>query len=280
MILASACEQSTRQQSSISNIIPRDTTSTPESKEDRPSRDNDTSKSEIYAGYPYSTIVDTTAPMNERTDTLTLRRLEHPCPCANWITLEDITKYENTDSFEIMSLNLYTADTNLHQPFYFDPYRHLIIVTGHYYKPPYYTLVTMRPGGRTKKEPTKNRAFKYNTLKTILNPTEYTLKDDTTITFVYNAISCECAHWTNVNEDPRLNDYKVYYYLERGNPNTPDADKLWEGDNLPLIVKLRGRLVSLSGYPDGYMPHKGKPESARVFRYSSLKVIKSGDTKH
>ena len=212
MILASACEQSTRQQSSISNIIPRNTTSTPESKEDRPSRDDDTSKSEIYAGYPYSTIVDTTAPMSERSDTLTLRRLEHPCPCANWITVEDMTKYENTDSFEIMSLNLYTADTNLHQPFYFDPYRHLIIVT--------------------------------------------------------------------VNEDPRLNDYKVYYYLERGNPNTPDADKLWEGDNLPLIVKLRGRLVSLSGYPDGYIPHKGKPESARVFRYSSLKVIKSSDTKH
>lgn len=279
LILASACQRRHAQQDQHRTGSNGDTMPVSKDKRSHQAQEKDTADKEIILGYPYSVISDPTDKLSDKTDTLTLERIEFACECPNWITIADRKKYENTDSFDKKCLYLQAADTTQNIPFYFDPYRHRVIVTGHYYQQPYYTYVTMRPGDKPQRKLSSDKVFRYNTLRTVLMPSQYLLTDDTVITFEYNAIACECAQWTNQNGHSALG--KVHCYLERGNPNAPDADKLWTGDNLPLIVEARGHFVSvLPGYPDGYTPHKGHPDPAPVFRYSSLRVISNGSTNH
>ena len=55
-----------------------------------------------------------------------------------------------------------------------------------------------------------------------------------------------------------------------------DADKLFDGSNLPLTVQVTGQWVSEYGLPMGFEAPKGKPEYSKVFRYTKIKVLESG----
>jgi hypothetical protein len=97
------------------------------------------------------------------------------------------------------------------------------------------------------------------------------------ITVSYGAISCECAQWM-IEDAPKEHDSltnREYLYLSRANDRLSIADTLWDGETLPLKLKLTGRFYQEIGYPPGYKPVKGDPEPARVFQYSKLTVVET-----
>ena len=103
-------------------------------------------------------------------------------------------------------------------------------------------------------------------------------KDDQTLILNYNAISCTCAQWSEskYNNQP---DEREHFYLERANNNLINADKLFDGENFPVQIQVRGKVISKSGYPKGYNPAKGKGRPAKVFRYTEIKVLQNGQKK-
>ncbi len=88
----------------------------------------------------------------------------------------------------------------------------------------------------------------------------------------YQAISCECAQWL---ENRIICDtcVKEYIFLEPADEHLINADKLWNGNNIPLTVKLTGQYYSGIGFPRNYKANKGVPDPARVFRYTQIEVI-------
>ena len=90
---------------------------------------------------------------------------------------------------------------------------------------------------------------------------------------MYNAISCSCAQWS----EAKYSDYpdkRKYFYLERASNKLLDADSLFQGENLPIRIRVRDKVVNEYGYAKGYDSIKGKGDPAIVFRYTELKVIK------
>ena len=91
-------------------------------------------------------------------------------------------------------------------------------------------------------------------------------------------ISCACAQWSNIKVTS--DTAREYYYLEPANDKLINADKLWNGDNLPLQIQVIGQIVSYAGYPTGYNPVKGDPKAGKVIRYTKIKVLKNGQNKN
>lgn len=88
----------------------------------------------------------------------------------------------------------------------------------------------------------------------------------------YNAIGCTCAQWGYKNKRGE----NEYFYLEPINKNLIEADKLWNGTNLPLIVKVTGNLISENDYPE-YLTDKQLnkgAEKGKVFRYTKIEILK------
>lgn len=88
----------------------------------------------------------------------------------------------------------------------------------------------------------------------------------------YSTISCTCAQWFDKNKKGE----NEYFYLEPVNKNLIKANKLWNGTNLPLIVKVTGNLISENDYPEyfkGQHLNKGA-EKGKVFRYNNIEVLK------
>lgn len=88
----------------------------------------------------------------------------------------------------------------------------------------------------------------------------------------YNAIGCTCAQWGYKNKRGE----NEYFYLEPINKNLIEANKLWNGTNLPLIVKVTGNLIRENDYPEhftGQHLNKGA-EKGKVFRYIKIEVLK------
>src|SRR4051812_43929991 len=83
-------------------------------------------------------------------------------------------------------------------------------------------------------------------------------------TLNYNAISCSCPQWSEskYNDNP---DKREYIYLERANINLTNADSLWQGNNFPLRIKVRGHFLTEAGYPTGFSISKEKPQPGKVF---------------
>jgi len=88
----------------------------------------------------------------------------------------------------------------------------------------------------------------------------------------YNAIGCTCAKWGYKNKKGE----NELYYLEPINKNLVNADDLWNGNNIPLIVKVTGNIISQNDYPEyfrGQHLNKGA-EKGKVFRYNKIEVLK------
>ncbi|MBF9142299.1 hypothetical protein [Hymenobacter properus] len=99
-----------------------------------------------------------------------------------------------------------------------------------------------------------------------------------TIVVSYSAIGCTCAQWM-INTKPAVK-YPEYIYLEKEKASIPDADDLWDGENLPLQLRVRGYFKPLKGVPAKFTSarylERGRPNPARIFRYTSLTVLKRG----
>jgi hypothetical protein len=217
---------------------------------------------------------DPTNTLTGKTETLELRYIAWGCACANWVTPEDLKKY-NDNGLDKHSIFIEPAKPELEVPLYFDPSRHLIKVTGQFYVNPDYPKGTEE----TEEHLDKAKVFRYTAIEAKELPIEFSPKDDTTLTLSYNAIGCTCAQWSDTKFDNKP-EKRELMYLERANNKLLNADTLWHGDNLPLQIQVTGQFVSEAGYPTGYAPAKGNPEPAKVFRYRKIKVLKSGQTKN
>jgi hypothetical protein len=218
-------------------------------------------------------ISDPTNTLKSKTETLELDYIVWGCACANWVTPDDLKKYQG-DKLAEHCIFIEPGNKDLELPMYFEPGRHFVKITGQFYVRPDY------PKGATQGEEhlDKAKVFRYTKIDVFKKDIEYSPKDDTTLILSYNAIACTCAQWSDTKA--KSDTTREYYYLEPANDKPLDADKLWNGDNLPLQIQLTGQVVSYAGYPTGYNPTKGDPKAEKVFRYTKIKVLKNGQTKN
>lgn len=209
-------------------------------------------------------LSDSTNTLSDKIEELELEYVVWGCACANWISPEDRLKYEDSGEFEKHCIHIEAANPELEKQLkYFEVYRHRIKVKGQFY-----TKLDV-PKGTVESEEIlgKAKVFRYTKIEIIAVP-EY--KPDTkvqTLKLHYNAISCTCAKWS---ESGKENDY---YYLEAANSKLIDADKLFDGEKLPVEIEVTGQIVSENGFPTGFKATKGEPEAGKVFRYTKIRVL-------
>ncbi len=109
----------------------------------------------------------------------------------------------------------------------------------------------------------------------ILNPRVQTSKklQTETITVSYAAIACGCPQWfeTKFKKEKFLNNV-TRFYLEPTNKKLVNANDLWDGQTLPLTLKLVGRFSKDNELPKTYMT-KSPPEKAKIFWYDKIIII-------
>ena len=98
-----------------------------------------------------------------------------------------------------------------------------------------------------------------------------------TINMTYIAWGCECANWIENDKYDHYEDENTLaqnsIFLEPADPGLGLPDTLgYSGD----IIQFTGQFYSDKGYPKKYPVSEQKPEPARVFRYTSYTVVKSG----
>jgi hypothetical protein len=215
---------------------------------------------------------DTTNTLTGKTETLELNYIVWGCACANWITDAD---YERDSGIAEHCIFIEPADDSLELPLYFDAFRHTIKISVQFYTRPDYPKGTIQG----EEHLDKAKVFRYTTLEVKKKQIDYSTKDDTTLILDYGAIGCECAQWaeSKYNNHP---DEREYIYLEKANDKLIDADKLYDGTNFPIEIKVTGQYITTVGYPTGYIPIKGNPDPGKVFRYTKIKVLQKGVFKY
>lgn len=89
----------------------------------------------------------------------------------------------------------------------------------------------------------------------------------------YNAWGCDCANWSlNVDNGKPLKEDAInreHVFVEAANNKIKLPDSIGKtGD----IIQLTGQFYEKKGFPKGYSSQEF-PEKARVFRYTSYKII-------
>ena len=215
-----------------------------------------------------SVLLGSSNTLTGKNDSLELCYIVWGCACANWVTPDDFDKFKDKE-LDKHCIFIEPVNDSLQLPIYFEPCRHRIKVKGQFYSEPDYPKGTVQ----TEEHLDKAKVFRYNTLEVIENSSlEYLPEDDQILTLDYNAIECTCAQWSE-SKFSDLPNKRKYLYLERGNKNIINADTLFNGNNLPIRIKVTGQFVSESGYPTGYNPLKGIPKPGKVFRYSKIKIV-------
>lgn len=123
-----------------------------------------------------------------------------------------------------------------------------------------------------------------NTIDTSVTPIISTLKvsdslkhelsdKSITITVSYAAIECGCPQWfeTRFKDVEFLEDVERFY-LEPTGKELVNANDLWDGEHLPLTLKITGRFSKEKGIPITYHS-KGVLEKARIFWYNNITVL-------
>ncbi|MFT3919399.1 hypothetical protein [Cloacibacterium sp.] len=102
-------------------------------------------------------------------------------------------------------------------------------------------------------------------------------KKEQTLQFIYNAIHCPCAQWTNFNNKKSTEKF----YLIDEKKLTQDAEDFWDGSSLPFIVEATGVFSENKSVPKGFSP-KGdaEREKARIFEYRKIRLIQLGNKKY
>ncbi|MFT3903463.1 MAG: hypothetical protein QM727_09830 [Niabella sp.] len=94
-----------------------------------------------------------------------------------------------------------------------------------------------------------------------------------TITVSYAAIACSCAQWFETKyENVSFLEGVERFYMEPMDAALLNANDLWDGESLPLKLKVTGRFSKEKGVP---LTHsiKGEPEKARIFWYDKITVL-------
>jgi hypothetical protein len=99
------------------------------------------------------------------------------------------------------------------------------------------------------------------------------------MTVSYAAIECGCPQWfQKKGENVAYLQGAERFYLEPINKNLINANDLWDGEHLPLILEVNGTLSKKKENPITYHV-KGTPEKARIFWYDKIKVISPSSDK-
>lgn len=94
-----------------------------------------------------------------------------------------------------------------------------------------------------------------------------------TITVSYAAIECGCPQWFETKfKNVKFLKGVERFYLEPVNKDLKNSNDLYDGEHLPLTVKVTGRFSSNKEAPVTYHT-KGTPEKARIFWYDKITVV-------
>lgn len=225
---------------------------------------------------PYTKVIsDSTNILTDKVENLELEYTVWGCACPQWIQSKDNENKDTTKNYLKLHFYIEPADKALKLPVYFDAFRHKLKVTGQFYEREDY------PQGTVEMEEPRPKAkvFRYTKFEVIDNPNFKPKSKVETLTLIYNAISCTCAQWseTRFNKDT---DKKIYYWLEPANGKLINADTLFNGENLPVIIKVKGQVVTENGFPKRELAKVGRDEASKVFRYTTIEVIQNGKKKN
>jgi hypothetical protein len=192
------------------------------------------------------------------------------CACPQWITTKDLEMKDTTTNFIDKHFYIEQAENSLEIPVYFDPFRHKVIFKGQFYKRKDYPQGTIEM-----EEPMpKAKVFRYSEIEILDKPNFKSNSIVETLTLIYNSFSCTCAQWS---ETPSSNDKdQTYYWLEPANKKLINADSLFNGNDLPIIIKVKGQIVSENGFPKKELPKVEHEEAGKVFRYTKIVVLQNG----
>ncbi|MFT3844563.1 MAG: hypothetical protein QM725_05895 [Lacibacter sp.] len=95
----------------------------------------------------------------------------------------------------------------------------------------------------------------------------------TTIVVSYAAIACGCPQWfeTKFSKIPFLEGVERFY-LEPSNKKLINANDLYDGENLPLTIKLIGQFSKEKLLPVTYNS-KDELIRARIFWYNKITIV-------
>jgi len=96
------------------------------------------------------------------------------------------------------------------------------------------------------------------------------------ITVSYGAIACECAQWMLVKNKGE----REYIFLEPASKQLINARHIWDGNHLPLQLRLTGKFYIGTGFPENYKLEKGGDDPAKVFRYDKIEILTPYFKKH
>ena len=102
-------------------------------------------------------------------------------------------------------------------------------------------------------------------------------KKEETVKFIYNAIACPCAQWSNFNDKKSIEKF----YLVNDKNLTQNAEDFWDGTSLPLIVEATGVFSENKSVPKDFPP-KGyaEREKSKIFKYRKIRLIQLGNKKY
>ncbi|MBP6302808.1 MAG: hypothetical protein KA501_05440 [Bacteroidia bacterium] len=97
-----------------------------------------------------------------------------------------------------------------------------------------------------------------------------------TLELSYIAWACDCANWAKLDDIKKYNDAgdtlaDLSVFIEPADKSYELPDTIgYNGD----VIKLTGHFYTKKGFPKGYQSFE-QPDRARVFQYTSYKIIKS-----
>ena len=236
----------------------------------------DSKKSKKQVEKKYSKVIsDSTNILTDKVENLEVKYTVWGCACPQWIQTKDNENNDTTKNYLKLHFYIEPADKTLELPIYFDAFRHRLKITGQFYEKEDY------PKGTIEMEESmpKAKVFRYSKIEVIDKPN---FKADTkieTLTLIYNAISCTCAQWSETRFSNEI-EQKKYYWLEQANEKLINADTLFNGEHLPVIIKVTGQFVTENGFPKRELAKVGQDEAGRVFRYTKIEIIQNGQKKN
>lgn len=237
-------------------------------------KSNQTDTAKFVATSKPKMISDSINTLTGKTENLELEYIVWGCACANWVTPTDFAKYQGNKLAE-HCIFIEPASDSLELPLYFEAARHTIKINGQFYTRPDY------PKGTVQKEERLEKAmiFRYTKIEVIDKPNFKPESKIETLTLSYNAISCTCAQWSESKFDNNP-DKRIRYWLEASNESLIKADTLFNGENLPVQIKVTGQIVSEKGFPKRNLSKVGRDEAGKVFRYTKIEVLRNGQKKN
>lgn len=219
-------------------------------------------------------ISDSTNPLSEKTEQLTLHYTVWGCACPEWSTVSDFKKYQDSGLLG-HSLYLEPAADSLAIPEWFDPFRHLVQVSGQFYVRNGYPKGTVS----SEESPPAAKVFRYSKISIINDPEFKAGSPVQTLVLYYSAVSCSCAQWADQDPRAKKDDEPTHYWLEPADEQLIRADTLFNGVDFPVRIRVTGQVVSTHGFPRGANLDKTSPEEAgSVFRYTRIRILQRGSS--